>query len=97
MTCAGYAIKRIIERFGDAGIYPDDIFLLNNPYQAAINQSDVYEVSPFHYDGIIVGWSGTFVHFRDIGTMSPGGDSPGATEIFHEGLRIPGIKLVERG
>jgi N-methylhydantoinase B len=33
----------------------------------------------------------------DIGAMSPGGNSPGATEIFHEGLRVPGIKLIERG
>ena len=29
--------------------------------------------------------------------MSPGGNSPGATEICHEGIRIPGIKLVEGG
>jgi N-methylhydantoinase B len=29
--------------------------------------------------------------------MSPGGNSPGATEICHEGVRIPGIKLIERG
>ena len=42
-------------------------------------------------------WSATFVHVMDIGAMSPGGNSPGATEIFHEGVRIPGIKLVERG
>jgi N-methylhydantoinase B len=33
----------------------------------------------------------------DIGAMSPGGNSPGATEICHEGIRIPGIKLVDRG
>ena len=33
----------------------------------------------------------------DIGAMSPGGNSPGATEICHEGLRVPGLKLVERG
>ena len=42
-------------------------------------------------------WSATFVHVMDIGAMSPGGNSPGATEICHEGLRIPGLKLVERG
>ena len=29
--------------------------------------------------------------------MSPGGDSPGVTEIFHEGLRIPGIKRIYCG
>ena len=54
-------------------------------------------VSPIHHDGRLVAWSATFVHVNDVGALSPGGDSPDATEIFHEGLRVPGIKLVERG
>lgn len=95
-VCAGFAVKRIIEQFG-SDIYPDDMFLLNDPYLAAIHQSDMYVVSPVHYEEELVGWSATFVHVMDIGAMSPGGNSPGATEICHEGLRIPGIKLVERG
>lgn len=98
VATAGFAVKRIIERFeNDEGIYPDDIFLLNDPYLAAIHQSDIYMISPIHYDGILVGWSATFVHVMDIGAMSPGGNSPGATEICHEGVRIPGLKLVEQG
>lgn len=98
VACAGYAVRRIIERFGGNGaIAPDDIFLLNDPYLAAIHQSDVYMISPIHFRDKLVGWSATFVHVMDIGALSPGGNSPAATEIFHEGLRIPGIKLVERG
>ncbi len=98
VACAGVAVKRIIERFEkDGGIHPDDIFLLNDPYVAAIHQSDVYVVSPIHFKGKLMGWSATFVHVMDIGAMSPGGNSPNATEICHEGIRIPGIKLVERG
>lgn len=98
VACAGFAVKRIIERFeNSSGINPDDIFLLNDPYLAAIHQSDVYMISPIHFTGRLVGWSATFVHVMDIGAMSPGGNSPGATEICHEGIRIPGIKLVDRG
>src|SRR5258708_6032085 len=96
VACAGVAVKRIIERFEKGGgIYPDDIFLLNDPYVAAIHQSDVYVVSPIHFKGKLMGWSATFVHVMDIGAMSPGGNSPDATEICHEGVRIPGIKLAE--
>jgi N-methylhydantoinase B len=97
VVCAGYAVKRIIDRFEADEIYPDDIFLLNDPYLAAIHQSDIYVVSPIHHHERLVGWSATFVHVNDVGALSPGGDSPDATEIFHEGLRIPGLKLVERG
>jgi N-methylhydantoinase B len=98
VACAGFAVKRIIERFENSGgINPEDIFLLNDPYLAAIHQSDVYMISPIHFRGKLMGWSATFVHVMDIGAMSPGGNSPGATEICHEGIRIPGIKLVDRG
>lgn len=98
VACAGFALKRIIEQFEkDEGIYPDDIFLFNDPYLGALHQSDVFMIFPIHYKGELIAWSATFVHVMDIGAMSPGGTSPGATEIFHEGIRIPGIKLVERG
>jgi N-methylhydantoinase B len=96
VACAGFAVKRILERFGE-DVGSDDLFLLNDPYLAAIHQSDIYTISPIHFDSALVGWSATFVHVMDIGAMSPGGDSPNATEIFHEGLRIPGIKLIDGG
>jgi len=97
VVCAGFAVKQILKSFASDEIYPDDIFLLNDPYLAAIHQSDIYVVAPIHYRGQLVGWSATFVHVNDIGALSPGGDSPDATEIFHEGIRIPGLKLVEKG
>src|SRR6266545_7922755 len=98
VACASFAVKHIIKRFADdEGIDPGDMFLLNDPYVAAIHQSDVYIISPVHYEGQLVAWSATFVHVADIGAMSPGGNSPSATEVCQEGIRIPGIKLVERG
>ena len=97
VVCAGFAVRRIIESFGKEEIFPDDIFLLNDPYLAAIHNPDVYIISPIHFRDVLVGWSATFVHVSDVGAITPGGDSPDATEIFQEGFRIPGIKLVERG
>jgi N-methylhydantoinase B len=97
MACGGFAVKKILERFGNEGVAPDDVFLLNDPYVAAVHQSDLFMISPIHYRGRLVAWSATFVHVMDIGALSPGGNSPGATEIFHEGIRIAGIKLIEGG
>jgi N-methylhydantoinase B len=96
--CAGVAVRRIIDRFAaDDELFPDDMFLINDPYLAAIHQSDVYTVSPIHLDNKLIGWSATFVHVADIGAHSPGGNSPEAREICHEGVRMGGIKLIERG
>ena len=62
-ACAGFAVKRIIERFEkDGGIYPDDVFLLNDPYLAAIHQSDIYMISPIHYKEQLLGWTGPKRH-----------------------------------
>jgi N-methylhydantoinase B len=97
VVCAGFAVKRILETFGREEVFPDDIFLLNDPYLAAIHNPDVYIISPIHFQNALVAWSATFVHVSDVGAITPGGDSPDATEIFQEGFRIPGIKLVERG
>jgi hypothetical protein len=36
-------------------------------------------------------------HWGDVGGMSPGSLSGRATEIFQEGVRIPPIRIVERG
>jgi N-methylhydantoinase B len=97
MACGGFAVKKILERFGADGVTPDDVFLFNDPYVAAVHQSDLFMISPIHHQGRLVAWSATFVHVMDIGALSPGGNSPGATEIYHEGIRIAGIKLIEGG
>jgi N-methylhydantoinase B len=98
VPCASLAVKEIIKRFeNDGGVEPDDMFLLNDPYIAAMHQPDIYMIAPIHYKDRLVAWSATFVHVMDTGGMSPGGTCPGATEIFHEGIRTPGLKLVERG
>lgn len=96
LTSAAEACKSIIRRF-EGQINGGDIFLLNDPYTAALHTSDVYLVSPIHYDGTLVGWSACFVHVSDIGAMNPGGFAPDAQDIFTEGFSSPGIKLVDAG
>ena len=96
VPCGATAVRAIMDRFGD-DIHEGDMFMVNDPYVAAIHQSDVYIISPIHYDDALVGWSATFVHVMDIGAMSPGGNSPNTTEVYHEGIRVGGLRLVERG
>ena len=96
LTSAAEACKAIIRKF-EGRIGEGDLFLLNDPYTAALHTSDVYLVSPIHHDGRLVAWSACFVHVSDIGAMNPGGFAPDAQDIFTEGFSSPGIKLVERG
>ena len=96
LTSAAEACKAIIRRFGGQ-IAEGDMFLLNDPYTAALHTSDIYLVSPIHHGGKLVAWSACFVHVSDIGAMNPGGFAPDAQDIFTEGFSSPGIKIIARG
>lgn len=96
LTSASQACKHIIRNF-EGDIFEGDVFLLNDPYTAALHTSDVYLVAPIHYEGELVAWSACFVHVYDIGALNPGGFSPDSTDVFTEGFSSPGIKLVDRG
>jgi N-methylhydantoinase B len=96
LTSAAEACKAIIRKF-EGRIGEGDLFLLNDPYTAALHTSDIYLVAPIHHGGKLVAWSACFVHVSDIGAMNPGGFAPDAQDIFTEGFSSPGIKLVDRG
>ncbi len=93
---ASEATKHIIDRF-EGDINENDMFILNDPYTAALHPPDVYIICPIFYDGELQAFSASFVHVADIGAVDPGGFSPNATTIFHEGFQTPGMKLIERG
>lgn len=96
LTSAAEACKSIIRRF-EGDIHEGDLFLLNDPFTAALHTSDIYLVSPIHYKGELIAWSACFVHVYDIGAMNPGGFAPEAQDVFSEGFSSPGLKLVDRG
>ena len=96
LTSAAEACKSIIRRF-EGRINEGDVFLLNDPYTAALHTSDVYLVAPIHYQGELVAWSACFVHVYDIGATNPGGFCPDAENIYTEGFSSPGMRLVDAG
>lgn len=93
---ASEATKHIIEAF-EGDIDEGDMFLLNDPYTAALHPPDVYIIRPIFFEGELQAFSASFVHVADIGAIDPGGFSPNATTIFHEGFQTPGLKLIEGG
>jgi N-methylhydantoinase B len=94
---AGAACKHVVKRYSKGKIREGDVFVLNDPYVAAFHQSDIYFISPIHFEGELVGWAGNFTHIIDIGAVDPGGFAPSAKEVYQEGLRIPCMKLVDQG
>ena len=91
------AMQCVIARY-DGDIYPDDVFIFNDPYDAAGQHlPDIYIVKPIFFDGCLVGFATTLAHHSDVGGIVPGSNAIGSTEIFQEGLRLPILKLLDKG
>ncbi len=91
------AVAAIMAKYGDT-IAPGDVFILNDPYgSGGIHLPDIFTIKPVFIDDELQGFSCSLAHHTDIGGIVPGGNSTNATEIFQEGLRIPTLKLYERG
>ena len=103
LACSGHlrfaaatsdAIKKIVEWFGtDPGFNDGDQIFNNDPYVAGSHTYDQMVIKPIFYDGRLIAWTASSSHTADTGGVMRGA----ATEIFHEGLRILGLKIVEAG
>jgi N-methylhydantoinase B len=91
-----HAMAVIQERFTD-GVFPGDVFLLNDPYGGGIHLPDLVVIKPVFVDGVLTGYAVTVMHHTDIGGRVPGGNASDSTEVYQEGLRIPAVRLYDRG
>lgn len=79
-------------------IHEGDLFIFNDPYLAAGQHlPDIYIVRPIFIDGSIEAWATTVGHQNDVGGLVPGSNALGSVDIFQEGLRLPLLKLHDRG
>lgn len=90
-----WATRAVEARFDS--IAPGDVVLLNDPYHGGSHLPDVTAFVPVFAEGRRRFWTIVRAHLSDIGGATHGGYNPQATEIWHEGLRIPPIKLYEGG
>ncbi len=92
----GPVCAHIAERFKDH-VYPGDAFIHNDVFTLGNQNNDVAVFKPIFFDEKLIAWSATKGHMADIGGAVRGGYNPGATEVWQEALRIPAVKVIERG
>ena len=88
--------KYIIEYFGD-DIHPGDVIFHNDVFSMGNQNNDVAVYKPVFLDDELVAWTSVKGHQADIGGAVRGGYNPNATEVWQEALRIPPVKVIERG
>ena len=70
---------------------------LNDPFDGGMHLPDIFVFKPIFYDGRLLAYGGTVCHHTDVGGRVPGSNASDSTEIYQEGLRIPPLKLYDRG
>lgn len=92
-------VQHVIHRFSNGkDLKEGDIVIINDPYVGGGSHlSDVGLVMPIFYQGEIVGFAANKGHWTEVGGKDAGSFTSDSTEIYQEGLQLPGIKLFEEG
>lgn len=90
------ALRSVADYFAD-DIHPGDVFYHNDPAWSGSHIVDCCMYKPVFYRDELVFWTVSKGHVTDIGGPVPAGYNPDAKEIYAEGLRIPPLKIWDRG
>jgi len=92
----GPVCEYIVDYFGGE-IYPGDVIFHNDVFSMGNQNNDVAVYKPIFFKDELIAWAAAKGHQADVGGAVPGGYNPKATEVFQESLRIPPVKVYERG
>ena len=87
-------LRYMLEKFPPETLRPGDVICTNDPWMGTGHLFDINVMRPVFRNEEIAGYTMSITHLPDIGGM---GFGAAASEIFHEGLRLPICKLVREG
>jgi N-methylhydantoinase B len=90
------AMASVLHQTGD-DLHPGDVMIMNDPYEGGMHLPDVFMFMPIFLDSCLEGFAVVIAHQTDMGGRVAGSNASDSTEIYQEGLRIPVVKLYERG
>ena len=96
----GNLMPIIFEQYPRDTMRPGDLYWYNDCHgsRGGVSHSpDMVFAAPVFHRGRLVAFSQTWGHFWDIGGMRAGSISPDATEIFHEGIIVPAVRIYREG
>ncbi len=93
------AMPEAVDAVRDRDPEPGEVWALNDPFAGGTHLPDVTLVSPLSPgdDDEVVGYAVSRAHHADVGGATPGSMPAGAREIYEEGVRLPGVRLVRDG
>lgn len=78
-------------------LHDGDIVVLNDPYMGGTHIPDMTFTMPIFFKGSLLCYAASRGHWTDLGGGAAGSRMPSAIHIAQEGLRLPPVKVYERG
>lgn len=91
-----WGVPHVAKRFAN-NVFPGDVIMMNDPYVAGTHLNDVMFYTPYFADGQLIMYVGVIAHWQDVGGASTGSLTSRASHILEEGIRVPPVKIVDRG
>ncbi len=91
---APITLRHMLKRYPAETLKPGDVIITNDPWLGTGHLYDITMVRPVFRQGRVVAYTLSISHLPDIGGSGFGSS---ATEVYHEGLRLPICKLYEEG
>lgn len=88
--------RAVLAAFPAENWAPGDGVLINDPYLGGTHLPDMSLLMPVFVEGVLIAFSATRVHWPDVGGIAAGSSSI-CDEILKEGLRVPPLKIIDRG
>lgn len=90
-------VPHVVASIGMGNISPGDIYMVNDPYEAATHTNDIFLVKPIFFGGERIAFVCSAAHWSDVGGAAPGSMNPRARSFYEEGIRIPPIAIYKDG
>ena len=90
------AMASVIRHYGGQ-MQPGDVYCLNDPFDGGMHLPDVFVIKPIFYRGERLAMAATVCHHTDMGGRVAGSNASDSTEVYAEGLRIPPLKMFDKG
>jgi N-methylhydantoinase B len=97
MGAISHAVTWTLEELGADFFEPGDVVVHNDPYRGNCHIPEHMMMKPVFVEGELVAFTGCIGHLAEVGGKAPGSFAADATDVYQEGLRLPPVKLMERG
>ncbi|MCY4087489.1 MAG: hydantoinase B/oxoprolinase family protein [Actinomycetia bacterium] len=92
-----YVVEWTIHEIERENFHPGDIVLHNDPFRGGCHLPEYCVIRPVFSEDELIGFVANIGHMTEVGGKVPGGFPGDATEVFQEGIRIPPVKIRDRG